>query len=189
MYYIYALKQNDTIKYIGQTINPTKRKCDHKNTREIHEFEIIFSTEDKETAKQKEIEFIAEYNTYYDGWNKSSGGEGFEDYSREGIGGVKKGYTPWNKNKKGCFSEETISHFSAIRKGKIWKPTKLNASIVTHLRELYDKKIEIEGVGEKMKNGKYMSYTQAFSIKYAEVYNTTKENIRRIIERKTWPHV
>lgn len=189
MYYIYALKENDTIKYIGQTINPTKRKCAHKNTKKSHKFEIIFSTEDRKIAKQKEIELIAEHNTYYGGWNKSPGGEGFEDYSREGIGGVKKGHTPWNKNKKGCFSKETISHFSAIRKGKIWKPTKLNPSIVTHLRELYDEKIEIEGVGEKMKNGKYMSYTQAFSIKYAEMYNTTKENIRRIVERKTWTHV
>jgi hypothetical protein len=189
MYYIYALKQNEVIKYIGQTINPIKRKCAHKNTRDNHEFEIIFSTEDKETAKQKEIEFIAEYSTYCDGWNKSPGGEGFEDYSREGIGGVKKGYIPWNKNKKGCFSEETISHFSNIRKGKIWKPSKLNASDVIYLRELYNKEIEIDGVGQKMKNGKYMSYTQAFSIKYAEVYKTTKENIRRIIERKTWTNV
>lgn len=102
---------------------------------------------------------------------------------------MKKGYVPWNKNKTGCFSDDTISHFSEIRKGKIWKPTKLNASIVSELRKLYDEKIEIDGVGEKMKNGKYLSYTQAFSIKYAEVYNTSKENIRRIIERKTWIHV
>ena len=120
MYYIYALKQNNVIKYIGQTINPIKRQCAHKNTRDDHKFEIIFSTEDKEIAKKKEIEFIVEYDTYYNGWNKSPGGEGFEDYTRKGIGGVKKGSVPWNKNKKGCFSEETISHFSNIRKGKIW---------------------------------------------------------------------
>lgn len=189
MYYIYTLKQDNIVKYVGQTINPIKRKCAHKNIRELHNFEIIFSTEDRNLAKQKEIELIKEYNTYYDGWNKSPGGEGFEDYSRKGIGGVKKGYVPWNKNKTGCFSEDTISHFSKIRKGKIWKPTKLNASIVIELRKLYDEKIEIDGVGKKMKNGKYLSYTQAFSIKYAEVYNTSKENIRRIIERKTWIHV
>jgi hypothetical protein len=189
MYYIYVLKQNDVVKYVGQTINPTKRKCAHKNTRDKHNFQTIFSTEDKELAKLKEIEFISEYNTYYGGWNKSPGGEGFENYSREGIGGVKKGYTPWNKNKPGCFSEETITHFSNIRKGKIWKPTKLNEQIVKNLRNLYEQKIHIDGVGQKMRNGKHMSYTQAFAIKYAEEYGTTKENIRRIVERKSWTNV
>lgn len=189
MYYIYVLKQNNKIKYVGQTINPNKRKCAHKNTKDEHIFEIIFSTEDRELAKNKEIEFIAEYNTFYDGWNKSPGGEGFEDYSRKGIGGVRKGYEPWNKNKPGCFSEETISNFSKIRKGKIWKPTKLTELDVLSIRELYNKKPKIDGVGEKMKNGKYMSYEQAFSIKYSKIYNVTKENMRRIIERKTWTNV
>ena len=189
MYYIYALEQDNIIKYIGQTINPNKRKCAHKNTKDLHEFKIIFSTEDKDIAKSKEIEFISEYNTYYDGWNKSPGGEGFETYSRKDIGGVKKGYTPWNKDKSGCFSEDTITHFSNIRKGKVWRPTKLDASSVICLRQLYDQKIKINGVGEKMKNGKIMSYEQSFSIKYSEVYGVTPQNIRQVIERKTWNHV
>lgn len=189
MYHIYVLKQNSVIKYVGQTVNPTKRKCAHKNTRDNHKFEIIFSTEDKEIAKLKEIQFISEYNTYIDGWNKSPGGEGFEDYSRKGIGGVKKGYIPWNKNKPGCFNKETISKFSSTRKGRIWKPTKLNEEMVKNIRNLYEQKICIDGVGQKMKNGRYMSYAQAFAIKYAEVYGTTKENIRRIVEGKSWVNV
>lgn len=189
MYYIYALKQNNKIKYIGQTTDPNTRKRAHKNSKDKHTFEVIFSTQNKELAKQKEIEFILEYNTYRCGWNKSPGGEGFDGYERKGIGGVKKGTIPWNKNKSGCFSEETILHFSKIRKGKIWKPTKLNPQDVLKIRELFDEKVEIDGVGKKVKNGKYMSYEQAFSIKYAEIYKTTKENIRRIIQRKTWTHV
>jgi hypothetical protein len=189
MYYIYILKEDNQIKYVGQTINPTKRKCSHRNTKRSHTFEIIFETADKEIAKQKEIEYISNFNTYLNGWNKSPGGEGFENYERKGIGGVKKGSIPWNKNKSGCFSEDTIEHFSKVRKGKVWKPPKLTEDDVKNIRDLYTNKINISGVGIKSKNGKEMSYEQAFSIKYSEIYNTTKENIRRIIERKTWKNV
>lgn len=189
MYYIYVLKESETIKYVGQTIDPIKRKCSHRNTRKSHTFEIIFETEDKEIAKQKEIEYISRFNTYINGWNKSPGGEGFENYERKGIGGVKKGFIPWNKNKSGCFSEDTLKHFSEIRKGKVWKPSKLTSDDVKTIREIYEKKIDIPGVGIRMKNGRDMSYEQAFSIKYSSIYNTTKENIRRIIERKTWKNV
>jgi hypothetical protein len=189
MYYIYCLKENQEIKYIGQTINPQKRKRSHKNTRPLHEFEILFQTEDKEVAKNKEIELIFLYKTFYEGWNKSPGGEGFEDYSRKGIGGVKIGYVPWNKNKKNCFSEETINHFKNLRKGKIWKPTKITKEQVKEIRDLYEKKFPIDGVGEIQKNGKIMSYEQAFSIKYSIEYGVTKQNIRNIIQRKSWKHV
>ena len=189
MYYIYTLKEDNEIKYVGQTINPVKRKCSHKNTKNSHTFEIIFKTFDREIAKQKEIEYISVFRTYYNGWNKSPGGEGFENYERKGIGGVKKGYIPWNKNKSSCFSESTIKHFSEIRKGKVWKPSKLKENDVKKIREIYKTKIDIPGVGVKMKNGRNMSYNQAFSIKYSKIYNTTKENIRRIIERKTWKNV
>jgi hypothetical protein len=105
--------------------------------------------------------------------------------TRRSLQSCGEGNSMWGKK----FSDETKKQWSNIRKGKIWKPTKLNAFIVIYLRELYDKQIEIDGVGQKMKNGKYMSYTQAFSIKYAEVYDTSKENIRRIVERKTWTNV
>ena len=54
MYYIYTLKEDNEIKYVGQTINPVKRKCSHKNTKNSHTFEIIFKTFDREIAKQKE---------------------------------------------------------------------------------------------------------------------------------------
>lgn len=189
MYYIYVLKEDNQIKYVGQTINPLKRKCSHRNTKEPHVFEIIFETNDKKIAKQKEIEYILKFNTYLNGWNKSPGGEGFDCYERKGIGGVKKGNIPWNKNKIGCFNEETLNHFSKIRKGKVWKPPKLTESDIKNIREIYNKNIQISGVGMKMKNGKTMSYIQAFSIKYSKVYDTTKENIRRIIEKKTWKNV
>ncbi len=188
-YYIYALKQNDEIKYIGQTINPDQRKRAHKNTREEHEFEVIFSTENKETAREKEIELIQEYNTYSNGWNKSPGGEGFEDYSRKGIGGVKKGTIPWNKGKSGCFSEETIEKFKKTRKGKLYRKPKLTKTQVLNIRQLYDTKPNINNVGLIMKNGKPMTYLQAFSLLYANKFNTTPQNIRNIITKRTWANV
>jgi len=189
MYYIYTLTQNDTVKYVGQTINPSKRKSSHKSTRESHEFEIIFQCEDKEIVKEKEIELILEYNTYMNGWNKPPGGEGFDEYSRRGIGGAKPGRIPWNKNKPGCFSDETIKQFSNVRRGKVWGPTKLTVVDVIKIRKLYDSGIHLDGVGEKMKNGRYMSYSQAFSTKYANIYKVSTQNIRYIVERKTWNNV
>lgn len=34
------------------------------------------------------------------------------------------GRTPWNKGKKGCFSEETRKKISLAKKGKVYKETK-----------------------------------------------------------------
>ena len=46
-----------------------------------------------------EINYIKQFDTYKNGWNKSTGGEGFDNYDRTGIGGVNKGTIPWNKGK------------------------------------------------------------------------------------------
>ena len=109
MYYIYFLRdENDNVKYVGQTKDPTTRKRDHKKIKPQHIFEIIEETDIAENAKNLEIEYIKKHNTYKTGWNKSPGGEGFDEYDRKGIGGANKGNIPWNKGVKNCFSQETI---------------------------------------------------------------------------------
>lgn len=190
MYSIYCLKDLDEkIKYVGQTINPIGRRSSHKREKPPHTFHVLYENLEREQAKNLEIHLISKFETYGNGWNLSPGGEGFEDYSRKGIGGVPKGTTPWNKNVKNAFSKETKERWSKIRKGKCWKPTKMTKEDVIQLRKIFETKPEIEGVGVIQKNGRAMSYIQAFSLKYSKDYQVTPQNIKNIVLRKTWKDV
>ena len=131
---------------------------------------------------------IEEHDCYLFGWNGSPGGEGFDGYSRRGIGGVKKDNTPWNKGVKGCFSDETIDVMRAKRKG-VRHSSKLNEETVKVIRKLYDEKSHISGVGEVQQNGKVLSYQQAFCKKYHNEYGLTVQGLKRIVLKETWTNV
>jgi|TARA_Y100000310_G_C20590530_1_gene767767 hypothetical protein len=190
-YYIYCLIEDETyqIKYVGQTINPSPRKTNHKNSNKPkHTFRILDYTECRVEARDKEITLIAEHNTYKSGWNKTPGGEGFDGYSRKGIGGTKKGSIPWNKGMKRCFSEETIARMSDKRKG-VRHSSKLSVDDIREIRKLYDDRHHIEGVGKVQQNGIKMSYHQAFAKKYHEDYGMTLQGLKKIVLRETWKDV
>ena len=189
--YLYYLKQNNKIKYVGLTINPRNRMLSHKIEKPNHTFFIKNYYFDAKQAALNEVKNIKKYNTYENGWNKSKGGEnyfmGFVD--RKGIGGVNKGSIPWNKGKKNCFSVETIKKFKKIRKGKIHS-SKLNEKLVKEIRELYNKKPKVNfEINKVMGNGKKMSYEQAFSKTYHKNYNVTLQNIKNIILKRSWTNV
>lgn len=189
VYYIYLLKDTDGIvKYVGQTQCVDERKRTHKRQKPPHTFEILFENLSSDDAKNLEIENIDKYDTYRYGWNKTTGGEGFSGYVRKGIGGVKKGTVPWNKGKKGCFSEETIQKFSNKRKGIAWS-RKISDEQIKQIRNLYEKQPHIDGVGEVMKNGRKMSYIQAFCKKYSSEYNITPQGMKRIVLGECWKNV
>lgn len=99
---------------------------------------------------------------------------------RPGIGGVKKGQIPWNKGKPGYKCKEDPN-----RKNKQCS-TKLNYSEVLKIRELYEKRLPLETAGKIMRNGKVMSYEQAFSIKYAPIYDVSIPCIKNIVLKKSW---
>lgn len=102
---------------------------------------------------------------------------------RPGIGGVKKGTIPWNKNKKNCFSEHTIQKMKDYRKGKRHN-CKLDDETCKKILNLYNVKPHIEGVGEKSKNGKILSYDTAFAKKYHKQYDVSDKQILNIIQGK-----
>jgi len=87
------------IRYIGLTKNPIKRKSDHKRKHPKHEFILVQKFSSTDEASQEECRQITEHNTYIGGWNKDPGGNyGVSSgFTRTGIGGRKKGSTPWNK--------------------------------------------------------------------------------------------
>lgn len=189
MYTIYALVNNDGIvKYVGQTTQVEVRKREHKNKKPPHKFIIIKENLSSDEAKKFEIECICKYDTFKNGWNMSPGGEGFDRYKRTGIGGVKKGNIPWNKGKKRCFSEETISKMSKTRKGKIYT-SKVNEEKVRYIRSLYNMKPKLNGVGKVQSNGRVLSYERAFAKHYSEEFNMTSNNLYKIILYKSWNNV
>lgn len=189
MYYIYLLKDlNNNIKYVGQTKDPSTRKRDHKNSKPQHIFEIVEKTIIAEDAKNLEINYIKQFDTYKNGWNKSTGGEGFDNYDRTGIGGVNKGTIPWNKGVKNCFSEETILKMKQVRKGRVFS-RKLTDDQIKEIRILFDTKPDLPSVGLIMKNGKKMSYIQAFCKEYANKYNLTSQGLKKIVLKECWKNV
>lgn len=189
MYYIYFLKDLDNqIKYVGQTRNLNGRRRDHKRSKPPHTFEIIEQIEIPEKAKDLEIFYIEKFNTYKNGWNKSTGGEGFENYERKGVGGVKKGNIPWNKGLSDCFSKQTIEKMKTTRKGRVFS-RKLTDNQIKEIRKLYSEQPHLQNVGMVMKNGKELSYIQAFCKKYANEYNITPQGMKKIITNECWKNV
>ena len=189
MYYIYTLKDiNGEIKYVGQTQNLDARKREHKRNKPPHTFDIIEQIDISEQAKNLEIFYIEKFDTFKNGWNKSTGGEGFNDYERKGIGGVKKGNLPWNKGIKNCFTEATIEKMSNSRKGRVFS-RKINDEQIREIRKLYNEKPNLQNVGMTMKNGKKLSYIQAFCKEYAGFYNLTPQGMKKIILNACWSNV
>lgn len=101
---------------------------------------------------------------------------------RPGIGGVKKGTTPWNKNKSGYKINEQK------RLNRIGKQSgsKLTLSQVIQIRKLYEEFEIIDGVGDIQGNGIALSYLQAFSKKYSIVFGVSAQCIKKVILKETW---
>ena len=191
MIYIYSLIYQNKISYVGITKNPKVRKQQHKREKPLpHEFKIIESVDDVQTATEREISLIEKYNTIINGWNISPGGDYAlnSGYKRTGIGGVKMGQTPWNKGKSGCFSNETIDAMKKTRAGRIFS-SKVNEDIVKQIRERFVNHPIIEGVGKIQPNGKVLTQQRAFSNKYHKEYNITNISLYNIMIGKSWSKI
>lgn len=190
MLYLYYLYENDIVMYVGITRNIKERKRDHKRNKPPHTFKVILEFNTLDDASDAEILHITLNNTYTEGWNRTCGGEYKENsgYCRKGIGGVKKGNIPWNKNKNGysIHDESTINRLSLINSGELNKNSKLTLEDVKLIISDYISRPNIDNVGDIMKNGRVMSYERAFSLAYSSKFNVTPENIYRIVTRKSW---
>jgi hypothetical protein len=191
MIYLYCLKQNNKIKYIGLTKNPRKREMDHKNQKPSpHKFIILENFKNIQVAAKREFDLISEYSTINNGWNISPGGEYYKNsgYKRTGIGGQKKGCIPWNKGVKNCFSKDTINRMKNVRKGVIHS-SKVTADVVLEIRKKFKNHPTINNVGNVMKNGRILTQHRAFSELYYKDYNITAVNLYNIIKRKSWTQI
>lgn len=104
---------------------------------------------------------------------------------RPGIGGVKKGTIPWNKNitgyKLNTTEEGKIKKILSVKKRSI-----ISDNDAEMIRKLFLEKVEVlnENIGKIMKNGKIMSYERAFCLEYSKIYKISDQYIYRILKGK-----
>ena len=149
-------------------------------------FEVLFEVEPdpdepkkllKEEIKELIKRDVLKNPSYY---NKHIPDVGFSTLGdkRPGVGGVKKGTTPWNKGKKGYSCKLNGQEKSTINQfKKRWKD---------HWEEfitLYESKPKLEGVGEVQRNGVVLPYDRLFSKTFYKQFPvTTPEGLHRVIK-------
>ena len=112
--------------YIGQTVDEEGRFKRHvddainkKDNTHFHRalrkygpgnfvYCVLESNILRANLNQKEIDWIEYYDSYYNGYNMTLGGDGIL---------CNKGKIPWNKGKHGIYSEETLKKLSESHKG------------------------------------------------------------------------
>lgn len=76
----------------------------------------------RENLNLREIWWIEYYDSYYNGYNMTLGGDGvrrvvISEETRRKMSESRKGRDVWNKGKHGIYSEETLKKFSEVHKG------------------------------------------------------------------------
>jgi len=142
MFYIYKYTHNDTARaYIGKTNNMRARMCQHRCSvnkgsnfhfhnalRKYGEYSfkctILWEGECEEGAYAREIELIAEHDTYHNGFNMSVGGDSGPDLTgRLHTNETKRKISLSNTGvSRGLGMSKSISHRSNIGKAHIGKP-------------------------------------------------------------------
>ena len=211
-YIIYKLtRDSDGLIYIGTTNSDcfSTRMSGHRiSDRFINDsftIQILVKSTDPKIHDLEES-YIKKYDSFHNGLNESIDGKGnhhapnlttegykFSKESRKRMSDAKKNgnFTPWNKGKKNCFSEETIKKLSETRKGKQWGPTKLTEDEVISIRERYESGecLDDPNIGKSLKSGYIQTRFNIFCKIVSEEYGCTENNIKSIIKRKTWNHV
>lgn len=149
-------------------------------------FEVLFEVErDKNRPKkllEEEIKELVKRDVLQDTsyYNKHIPDVGFSTLGdkRPGVGGVKKGQTPWNKGRKG-YSCKSNGQGKASKNAfvKRWK------NDFDRLVKLYESRPKLEGEGVVQKNGRILPYDRLFSkTYYSEFPTTTPEGLHGVLK-------
>lgn len=134
------------------------------------------------------------YATYGGGGKRNKNGhygcKHTED-AKKRMSEMKRGKDTWNKGKSGYSIHNTCSRkkLSMASTGEKNPRALLTEKDVIEILIEYNKKENIDGVGEIQKNGIPMSYMWAFCLKQAMNRNITAAAIKNIIIGKTWKNV
>ncbi len=196
LYKIYLLCRDDGELYVGTTNNrcfSSRMRAHQKSKRfEGHSFDVkVLIESTNKNIHDLEEYYIDKFDTYESGLNESYNGKGPENFSTKGfkfslesrlrMSLKKQGYQPWIKGKK--HSIESKLKMSSVRKGKIHS-FKVSKEKINHIRNLYEQKIPIIGVGKIQGNGKELTYARAFSRKFNGDYNLSDKGLYNIITGK-----
>jgi predicted GIY-YIG superfamily endonuclease len=163
---VYLIEREDSLKYIGVTVNYTKRINTHSrglrfSKSKIKKHKILFEGSYEE-CEEKEEYFIKKYNTYENGLNCTTTGKGlngeakfntlgyiFSEESRE------KMRLSWTDERRKNLSEKNSVFFkeywtderrkekSEKTKGRVFGPIKITESIKKEIRDLFQTKPDI----------------------------------------------
>ena len=198
-FYTYRIQFVDGYYYHGSRKSPVPPEEDtywgspktHKEKWKTTQYEktIIGTFNTGEEMLREESELIG--NTYktdslclnqHNNDNFSTLGMRHSESTKSKMRAAKVGFIPrvgWEH------SEETKKKYRETRKGKIHS-SKLTIDVVYGIRQEFDKRNPILGVGEVQKNGMVLSYERAFSNKFSDDYGITPVNLYNIITGKSW---
>lgn len=200
MYCVYCITRDDGQKYIGKAKNIKNRILAHKKSKRFFdyniEYEILFFSEDHDLICDAEEFYINYFDSFHNGLNLTKDGSGNNYTNKFTTKGFKFSQKSKNKMKLNHYSkkenykpsmlgrkhsEETKRKFSKSRKGKV-SSKKFDEKTIEEILNLYKSKPFIEIANKKRKNGKYINYDSAFCIIYAEKYNMSIPNMKKIIK-------
>jgi hypothetical protein len=104
---------------------------------------------------------------------------------RPGIGGVKKGTIPWNKNKSGY--SLNLTEQGKLRKLQANKKSSIiSDNVAEQIRTDLKNNVFIDNpdIGKVKRNGKVFSYERAFCLEYSKKYNVSITYIVSIVKGK-----
>lgn len=203
---VYKLTRSDGLEYVGITTDFSRRLKTHlKSSRfdtGIVKHEVLFEAE-YDLCEDAEPIYIKMFDTYKNGLNTTPTGKGnhssdckfntlgykFSLESRKMMSEAKKGYVPWSKGKKGHFQPSEKWREAHTYIGSDNPRAILNEETVRCIIKEYNSEVPLEGVGVIMKNGKRMSYRQAFCKQKANKYGVSSAVLSRLLTKKTWKHV
>lgn len=196
MFIIYKATHIPTGKvYVGQTqeslevrmgqhwgtVHKTSKFLDflHKTKMDEWKWEILHTVKTRQEARECEMYYITTLRLYEEGLNSITGyskdsstalkaSERFKQYKKDNP-------EPWNKGKKGCFSEETLE---LMRLSKLQKPSrpvyteqdKINKSLqATNSKKIKELKTQLE----------FNSISRA-----AKHFNLRREAVRDVVNGK-----
>ena len=124
--------------YVGQTVEPKRRLKTHiddafnrKDNNKFHRALRKYGLDNfvycvleenilRENLNLKEIDWIEEFDSFYNGYNMSAGGGQtiFSEEVKRKLSESHKGKTPWNKGKRYTLTEEEKNKIYESRRGK-----------------------------------------------------------------------
>lgn len=196
IYNIYMFRNDNNKCYVGFTSNFNKRLAAHRKKHTIVESNIVYQTTDINHAYKMEEYFIKEYDSYYNGLNKTKDGKGivgklqsttgfrFSQVSRQKMSeSAKQRYASGrNPLKDYVHTEQDIKKMSDSQTG-ICTYSTLSVETILDIKRLYKLRplLNCNGKQYKFRNKSTLFY-KIMSLKY----NVSTVCISDIIKNKSY---